>query len=49
VSDKLSVPLRTVYQWIYHGKLPAYKISVLWRIKKTDFEAFVAADNQATK
>ncbi|MDR1410012.1 MAG: helix-turn-helix domain-containing protein, partial [Oscillospiraceae bacterium] len=27
VSDKLSVPLRTVYQWIYHGKLPAYKIS----------------------
>lgn len=50
VAEMISVKPRTVQQWINKGKMKAYKFGDLWRIKKTDFDEFVAqASNQPKK
>ena len=40
----------TVRGWLRAGKLKGYKIGVLWKIKRADLEAFIAASsNQPAK
>ena len=42
VSTHFGVSLRTVRRWIASGKLPAYRLGRLVRIKKSDIEALEA-------
>jgi len=41
VARLLKVAYLTVYRWIQAGKLNAYQVEKQYRIKKTDFEAFM--------
>ncbi len=43
VAERLQVTQKTVVGWIQAGKLTAYKLSRLWRIKESDLEAFLEA------
>ena len=42
-SEFLRVSLLTVYRYIKAQKLPAYKIGRDFRIKRSDFDSFVAS------
>jgi len=37
VSDLLRVSIYTIRRWINQGRLPAYKLGRVWRIRGTDF------------
>ena len=41
VSDYLRVGLRTVYNWIKKGELPAIRLGKTYRIERTDFDHFL--------
>jgi excisionase family DNA binding protein len=41
VAEKLQVTQKTVVGWIQAGKLTAYKLGRLWRIRENDLEAFL--------
>lgn len=43
VAADLDVSQMTVTRWIAAGLLPASKFGRLWRVERTDFEAFKAA------
>ena len=40
-SERLGVTLRTLYRLVDEGKLPAYKIGRVIRLKDADVEAFI--------
>ncbi|HEX2038161.1 MAG TPA: helix-turn-helix domain-containing protein [Acidimicrobiales bacterium] len=40
-SERLGVTLRTLYRLVDEGRLPAYKIGRVIRIKEEDVEAFL--------
>lgn len=40
-SDRLGVTLRTLYRLVDEGRLPAYKIGRVIRLKETDIDAFI--------
>ncbi len=40
-SERLGVTLRTLYRLVDEGRLPAYKIGRVIRIKEDDVEAFL--------
>lgn len=40
-SERLGVTLRTLYRLVDEGRLPAYKIGRVIRIKEDDVEAFI--------
>jgi excisionase family DNA binding protein len=40
-SERLGVTLRTLYRLVDEGKLPAYKIGRVIRLKDNDLEAFI--------
>ena len=42
VSDMLQVSVYTVRRWINQGKLPAYKVGRLWRIKHGELHEWLA-------
>jgi excisionase family DNA binding protein len=41
VAKRLQVTQKTVVGWIQAGKLPAYKLGRLWRVKLGDLDAFL--------
>jgi excisionase family DNA binding protein len=41
IAERLKVQERTVYGWLRSGKLRGAKLGRLWRIKESDFEAFL--------
>lgn len=43
IAERLQVTQKTVVGWIQAGKLPAYKLSRLWRVKESDLQAFLEA------
>lgn len=40
VSKYLRVSMSSVYKFINSGELEAYKVGRLWKIKRSDLEAF---------
>jgi excisionase family DNA binding protein len=46
VGERLKVPVRTVFDWIYKGQLPAIKAGRQWRIKEADVLAFLEASTK---
>lgn len=40
-SDRLGVTLRTLYRLVDEGRLPAYKIGRVIRVKEEDVDAFI--------
>ena len=40
VAKLLKVDTESIYRWVRSGKLPAAKIGGLWRIRKSDIDAF---------
>jgi excisionase family DNA binding protein len=40
-SERLGVTLRTLYRLVDEGRLPAYKIGRVIRIKEEDVDAFI--------
>ena len=54
VAKELGVSLTTVYQYIYAGKLKAYKLGGYskkrhWRIKESDLESFIDGSEQGVR
>lgn len=43
IAAELRISLSTVYGWLDSGQLVGYKVGNLWRIKRSDFDAFMAA------
>ena len=41
VAKLLKISYMTVYRWIKSVKLPSYQVEKQYRIKKTDFNAFI--------
>ncbi len=41
--ERLGITLRTLYRWIDEGKLPAYKIGRVIRLKVEEVDAFTAS------
>lgn len=41
VSDLLRVSVYSVRRWIKAGELPAYKVGRMWRIGKTELDAWL--------
>ncbi len=39
-AELLKVDTESIYRWVRSGKLPAAKIGGLWRIRKSDIDAF---------
>jgi excisionase family DNA binding protein len=46
VGERLKVPVRTVFDGIYKGQLPAIKAGRQWRIKEADVLAFLEASTK---
>ncbi len=42
IASMLQITERTVYRWLDAGQLRGVKLGRLWRIKPTDYEAFLA-------
>jgi len=49
VAAMLGVHHKTVRSWIEQGKLPATKVGKLYRIRRTDFEAFTNQDGESQR
>jgi len=41
ISEYLRVGIRTVYNWIKRGELPAIRLGKTYRIERTDFDRFL--------
>ena len=41
IAKLLDISIRTVYSWIYKGKLKYFKAGRLTRVKKEDLEEFL--------
>jgi excisionase family DNA binding protein len=41
IAERLKVQERTVYGWLRSGKLKGAKLGRLWRIRESDFDAFL--------
>lgn len=41
VAERLQVTIRTVYQWLADGDLPAFKLGRAWRISEEDLQEFL--------
>ncbi len=41
VAKLLKISYMTVYRWIKSGKLPSYQVEKQFRVKNTDFNAFI--------
>lgn len=40
-ADRLNVSPMTVRKWLRSGKLRGVKVSVLWRVRESDLDAFI--------
>ncbi len=40
-ADRLNVSPMTVRKWLCSGKLRGVKVSVLWRVRESDLDAFI--------
>ncbi len=49
VAELLRVSKLTVWRYINAGSLPAYKIGRDWRIKKSEFDAFIESRRKVVK
>jgi excisionase family DNA binding protein len=45
VADYLRVNQRTVYRLAVEGKLPGFKVGATWRFKRSDIDAWIAAQS----
>lgn len=45
VAERLNVSPLTVRKWLRSGKLRGIKVSVLWRVRESDLNAFIKAFN----
>ena len=43
IAERLQVQERTVYGWLRSGKLRGSKLGRLWRVRESDFTAFMEA------
>lgn len=41
VADYLGMAERTIYMWAQNGKLPAFKLGVSWRFRKSEIDAWL--------
>ena len=46
VAQKLKVSLRTIKEHLLRGRLKGVKVGRLWRIRATDLEAFLQAQQE---
>ena len=44
VAERYSVKIKTVWEWIKAGKLPAMKLGKFYRISESDLTAFEQAN-----
>jgi excisionase family DNA binding protein len=49
VAEHLGVAKDSIYRWIEHKALPAYKIGRLWKFKLSDVDDWVRADGADAK
>ena len=49
VADILQVTRRTIYNWIYEGKLKAFKVGRAWRVSKEALEDFIQHGTENNK
>lgn len=45
VAERLNVSPLTVRKWLRSGRLRGIKVSVLWRVRESDLNAFIKAFN----
>jgi excisionase family DNA binding protein len=43
ISNTLSLPISSVYRMLREKKIPGIRIGNLWRISKTDLDAFIGS------
>lgn len=48
IADRLKLHYRTVHRWLNSGKLKGVKLEKDWRIRREDFEAFIAEHEAKT-
>lgn len=48
VAEQLKLNERTIQRWLVAGKLKGIKLERHWRIRKEDFDAFIAAHENTT-
>lgn len=41
IAEELRVTRKTVYRYIGDGKLPAYRLQRVYRVKREDFDQFL--------
>ena len=41
IAKELRLDRKTVYRYVWKGKLPAYKLDRVYRVKRGDFERFL--------
>jgi excisionase family DNA binding protein len=49
ISKKLSVKVITVQRWLRSGKLRGFKIDRIWRVRGSEFDAFVLQREKETQ
>lgn len=49
IAEEWNLKSHTVRAWIRSGELKAYKLGNQWRIKREDWEAFIASQQQPKK
>lgn len=49
IAEEWNLKSHTVRAWIRSGELKAYKLGNQWRIKREDWEAFIAFQQQPKK
>jgi excisionase family DNA binding protein len=42
IAEELQIHIETVRNWVRDKKLPAYKVGRVYRVKRDDFEKFLA-------
>ena len=42
IAEELQIHIETVRTWVRDKKLPAYKVGRVYRVKRDDFEKFLA-------
>jgi excisionase family DNA binding protein len=42
IAEELQIHVETVRNWVRDKKLPAYKVGRVYRVKRADFENFMA-------
>jgi excisionase family DNA binding protein len=49
LADYLRVSLRTAYQLVYDGDVPAVKVASVWRIPRVELDAQLGRRSAATR